>query len=88
MTDVKTYALRLEQSGRILLPAELRKKLGLTPGEDVILNVDDDGVTLAGSRLAVVRQIQERLRPYLQGSSVVDELLAERRAEGKAEDLE
>jgi hypothetical protein len=60
----------------------------LTPGEDVILNVDDDGVTLAGSRLAVVRQIQERLRPYLQGSSVVDELLAERRAEGKAEDLE
>lgn len=83
---MKTYALRLEQSGRILLPAELRKKLGLAPGQDVIVNVTDEGITVAGNRASVVRRIQQELRPYLQGNSVVDELLAERRTEAKTEE--
>lgn len=85
MTDMKRYALKVEQSGRILLPAELRRKLGVSPGEQVIVSVVNDTVALVGSRAAAVRKIQEELRPYRTRRSVVDELLAERRAEAENE---
>jgi AbrB family looped-hinge helix DNA binding protein len=83
---MKAYALKVEQSGRILLPAEVRKRLGLLPGAEVVVHVDDEAITVAGSREAVLRQIQEELRPFRTGRKVVDELLAERRAEAKAEE--
>lgn len=85
MADMKRYALKLEQSGRILLPAELRRKLGVSPGEQVIVSVVNDTVALVRSRAAAVRKIQEELRPYRTRRSVVDELLAERRAEAENE---
>lgn len=85
MADMKRYALKVEQSGRILLPAELRRKLGVSPGEQVIVSVVNDTVALVGSRAAAVRKIQEELRPYRTRRGVVDELLAERRAEAEKE---
>lgn len=85
MSNMKTYALKLEQSGRVLLPAELRKKLGVSPGEQVIVSVVNNTVALVGNRAAAVRKIQEELRPYRTKRSVVDELLAERRAEAETD---
>jgi len=85
MADMKRYALKVEQSGRILLPAELRKKLGISPGGHVIVSVVNDTVALVGNRAAALRKIQEELRPYRTKQSVVDELLAERCAEAETE---
>jgi AbrB family looped-hinge helix DNA binding protein len=80
-----TYAVKMEQSGRIVLPAELRKKLDLKPGEDVLIQVEDDKVTILGNRMAAIRKIQELLRPYRTGHAV-DDLIADRRAEAAAEE--
>ena len=81
-----TYAVKLEQSGRIILPAELRRKMGLKPGEDVLIHVDEEGISVVGNRRAVVRALQEELRPYLGGAMLSEELSAERRAEAAEED--
>ncbi len=79
------YAVKLEKSGRILIPAEIRRRLGLNAGEDVLISVDDQMVTVEGNRAAVVKKIQEELRGYAPGRVLSEELIAERRAEGERE---
>jgi len=79
------YAVKLEKSGRIWIPAEIRRRLGLNPGEDVLISVEDKMVAIAGNRAAVVRKIQEELRAYAPGRVLSEELIAARRAEAARE---
>jgi AbrB family looped-hinge helix DNA binding protein len=85
---MKTYSVKLEKSGRILIPAEIRRRLGLQPGQDVLIRVDGDTVELVGSRLSVVRKIQEKFRRHGGNRSLSAELIAERRAEAATEEEE
>ena len=77
---METYSVKLEKSGRILIPAEIRRQLGLVPGEDVLLSADDEGVVVRGNRVAAVRRLQEKYAFLASGPSLADELTAERRA--------
>jgi AbrB family transcriptional regulator, stage V sporulation protein T len=76
---VETYSVKLEKSGRILIPAEIRRQLGLVPGEDVIISADEAGVVVRGNRVAAVRKLQEKYAFLASGPSLADELTAERR---------
>jgi AbrB family looped-hinge helix DNA binding protein len=82
---MQRYAVKLEQSGRILIPAEVRRRLGLRPGQDVLITAADDSVTVEGTRSAVIKQIQEELRAYSPGRVLSEELMEERRAEAARE---
>jgi len=67
------------QGGRILIPAYYRKKLGLKPGDEVLLILDEGEVRVVTIRQAIERA-QALVRQYVPaGHSLVDELLAERR---------
>ena len=67
--------------GRIVLPAEFRKALGLKPGDEVLLVLDDEGVRLLTPKQAL-EQAQALVRKYVpDGKSLADELIAERRRE-------
>ena len=79
------FAVKLETSGRILIPVEIRRKLGLQPGQDVLLAADDDGLRILGNRAAAVLRIQQRLRQYSPERILSEELIAERRAEAAQE---
>lgn len=70
---------RIDSAGRILLPARIRKELGIEPGMDLLLTCADGTVRLEtrARALARARQIARHIaRP---GTSVVDEFLTERR---------
>lgn len=67
--------------GRIVIPAEVRDRAGLAEGTPVILFE-----TAAGLVLLTRAQLRDRVRSDLAGLDLVDELLAERRAEAAAED--
>jgi len=77
------FSVKLEKSGRILLPAEVRRKLSLKPGEDVLISANDDTVTVIGNRAAAIRRVQQRLRVFAPGRILSEELIAERRAEAE-----
>lgn len=82
MTEVRT---RVNQNGRIVLPAEFRKALGVNIGDEVLLRLQDDEVRITTQRLRI-RRAQERARKYLKpGVSLVDELIAERRQAARDE---
>ncbi len=86
MVDTAVYAsARVDSQGRILIPAEVRRAVGLQVGDKVLLSVEGDEVRLL-TRTAATRRIREIAAPYhVPGRSLVDELIAERRAEAERE---
>ncbi len=71
----------IRKGGVIQLPAEYLEAMGVAEGDQVQLALDGDVVRVL-SRAAAIREAQELVRRYVpEGVSLVDELLAERRAE-------
>lgn len=67
--------------GRLVVPAELRERLGLEPGVPVLLVETVDGVVLTTRA-----QARTLLRQQLGSSSLVGSLLADRRRAAVVED--
>lgn len=82
-TAVRT---RIGAGGRVVIPAEFRNALGLHEGDEVLISCDGGEVrlsTITERVRRVQRFIAERIPPG--GPSIVDELIAERRAEAARE---
>jgi AbrB family looped-hinge helix DNA binding protein len=77
-----TTSVRVGPKGRVVLPVEARRALGIHEGDELVAVVHDDGVTLLTRGAAVAR-----LRRLFGGAarSPVDDLLAGRRDEVAAE---
>ncbi|RZF60851.1 AbrB/MazE/SpoVT family DNA-binding domain-containing protein [Sphingomonas populi] len=72
---------RLVSGGRLQLPSNIRRSLGLADGDQVVMQVVDGELHVRPARDALKR-IQAMLRPYAPvDGSVVEELIADRRAE-------
>lgn len=72
---------RLVSGGRLQLPSDVRRELGLADGDQVVMRVVD-GELRVRPRRDVLKRIQAMLRPYAPtDGSVADELIADRRTE-------
>ena len=67
--------------GRLVIPADLRERAGLTEGTALILLETPTGLVLLTRP-----QLQELVRADLAGLDLVGELLAERREQAAADD--
>ena len=80
MTGVGTRA-RVSEGGRILIPAEYRRALGVGIGDEVILRLVDGELRIR-TLMAAIQHAQALVRQYIPaGRSLADELIAERRSE-------
>jgi antitoxin PrlF len=71
-----------------VIPAELRRKLGLEPGDTLLARVESRRLVLE-PRGEILDRLRAELRGATQpGTSMVDELLAERRREARREAAE
>ena len=76
---------KLAQGGRIVIPAEYRRALGLQVGDEVVLRLEDGELRISTLGQAI-KQAQELVRRYIpEGRSLVDELIAERRNEARGD---
>jgi AbrB family looped-hinge helix DNA binding protein len=83
---METISVKVERSGRILIPAAIRRRFDLKEGTEVILRVDEDGIQVRTREQALAR-IRKRLRRYVpEGRLLSEELIQERRAEALRED--
>ena len=81
-TEIRT---RLNENGRLVIPASYRKALGIKAGDEVILRMEDDELRITTMKLRIERA-QRLVRKYIKpGTSLVDELIAERREAAKRE---
>jgi len=77
--------LRLAENGRVVIPLEIRRDLGVESGGEVILERQENGYRLT-TRRQRIEEAQKFLRRYVKpGASLVDELIAERREAAKHE---
>ena len=76
---------QIGEGGRVVIPAVMRAALGVQVGDNVFMRLEDGELHILTPSQAI-RKAQELLRPYLPTDrSLVDELLAERRAEAARE---
>jgi AbrB family looped-hinge helix DNA binding protein len=72
---------RLNENGRIVIPAAIRRKLDLKPGDVLLLRVEDDRL-IAETQHARIRRVQESLRRLIPADrSLSDELIQDRSEE-------
>lgn len=76
--------VQLGERGRFVLPAPVRRALGLEEGDQLILEVEDDVARLVPAR-TIARRFQGAFADGYGGRSLVEELLAERREEAARE---
>src|SRR5674476_727105 len=77
---METISVKVEKSGRILIPAAVRRRFDLKEGTEVILRVDEDGIQM-GTREQALARIRKELRRYIpEGSCLSEELIQERRS--------
>lgn len=82
----RTTRVRLGDKGRLVLPAAYREALGVKPGDEVILRLEEDGTVRITTIDQVLAEIQAMVREHVpEGHSLVDELIAERRADAARE---
>jgi AbrB family looped-hinge helix DNA binding protein len=75
------YQVSMGDRGRLVIPAELRARAGLTEGTPLVL-IDAPGGIVLISR----EQLRSLVRADLAGLDLVGELLADRRRQAAAED--
>jgi len=71
--------LRVNENGRVVIPASFRKALGINAGDEIVLRIEDGElrITTLKRRIERARRIvRQHVKP---GTSLVDELIAERR---------
>lgn len=82
MQDFKT---KLGKGGRIVIPTEYRRELGVEPGDAIILHLDEEGLRLYTPAQAVARA-QSLVRRYVpEERNLSEELISERREEAERE---
>jgi AbrB family looped-hinge helix DNA binding protein len=70
---------QISKSGRIIVPANLRKALEIQAGDEILLRLENDSIRLFPLRQAVA-QAQKKVRRYVpEGVSLVDTLIQQRR---------
>jgi len=78
-----TSELTVGDRGRVVLPADLRRRAGLTVGTKLVAIDGDDGIVLLTRE-----QLKRRVRDQLSGASLVDSLIDDRRRAAQLEDSE
>ena len=79
------HTAHLGSGGRVVIPAKLRKAIGLRTGDAVIIRLTDDGLVITTPERAV-RGAQALVREYVPcHRQLSEELIAERRQEAEQE---
>ena len=85
MTMVDEIRLRVNENGRVVIPASFRKALGINAGDEVVLRLENDELRITTQKHRLERA-QRMLRKYVKpGRSLVDELISERREAARKE---
>ncbi len=84
-----TYEVTVGANGRMNLPADLRQRQGIASPGRIYIETDKDGEARIVTLEQRIKRIQALMRPFIRpGVSVVDELIAERRAEAAKDEAE
>jgi AbrB family looped-hinge helix DNA binding protein len=85
MTLSQETRARVNENGRVVIPAAFRKAMGINVGDEVVLRIEDNELRILTLKQRIERA-QRLVRGHVKpGTSLLDELIAERREAAKRE---
>ena len=85
LQSVRYTRLKIDNAGRIVIPAEMRAAMLVKPGDMVTARVEHGEFRITSPDVAVRRAQNLARRLIPDGVSLVDELIADRREEARRE---
>lgn len=83
---VAPTTLKVSEQGRVVIPAQLRRELEIRPGASLVAYIEDERLILEDRDHLAARLQREALAARTTRGSVVDDLIADRRAEAVREE--
>jgi AbrB family looped-hinge helix DNA binding protein len=85
--EAKITWTKVDPQGRVVIPAEVRQRMGIEPGKPIAFVEEDGqlGLMTVGQGVKRAQSIAARIIKREPGRSLVDEFIAERRAEAARE---
>lgn len=82
---IQETTTRINANGRMVIPAEFRRALGVKSGDTLVLRLENNELRIATfrQRLAKAQDLVRNLK--IKSKSLADELIAERRKEARRE---
>jgi AbrB family looped-hinge helix DNA binding protein len=87
-TSNDIFRVAVESGGKVVIPAAVRERLGVTEGDYLVLKAQRDGSVIMVSLEQVVNQAMGHFRDVAPGRRLADDLIAERREEARRESEE
>jgi AbrB family looped-hinge helix DNA binding protein len=83
--EIHTHQLKVDSAGRVVLPADFRQRVAISPGDHVV--AEDDGTAI---RIRTYDQVVKDVQAFFKTAAPKDrllseELIRERRAEAARE---
>lgn len=82
--DLDVIEVTVGPQGRVVVPARLRRRLGIEQGDILMARAEEDRLVLE-RREAILARLRNRFAAVPSDDSLVDELLEQRREESKRE---
>lgn len=82
---VNEFVVKLGSNGRLVIPAAVRRSLGVVEGDELSLALVDDELRVTTVRAAVRRAQRLMAQRVAADRSLTDELIAERRVAAQRE---
>ena len=83
-----TYHAKVIAGGKIVIPAKLRRAMGVKEGDTLVVE-EQDGALVIRTRWDALRRLQDEMRRLVPADvDMVEELIAERRREAAMEEEE
>ena len=77
--------VRIIEGGKLIIPAAMRRELGISTGDTVLIDVSDGELRVRSLSKAIARAQAILRRHVPEGVSLADELIADRRREAERE---
>ena len=82
MPEKQSVEVRIGPQGRLVIPAVLRKRLGVQQGDTLIAHLEDGRLVLE-TREHILDRLRSRFKGIPSDVSLAEELIAERHEEGR-----
>ena len=84
MAEALRISVTVGPQGRLVIPSEIRREMGIAPGDVLLLQVEDQRLVLE-KREAILERLRRRFAHIPEDVRLSAELIAERRAESDRE---
>ena len=83
-----SFIARINENGRIVIPAALREQLGLGPGDAVVMQIEDGVLRIESHRTHIMKIQKEFVKPAAPGAKLPSTQLIEDREEEASQEME